>query len=43
MSKTSLLINKDLWRVLPEVIKTSKHTSAAFAYFERLGGTPLHK
>lgn len=41
MSKTSLLINNDLWRVLPEVIKASKHTSAAFAYFGQDGAKLL--
>jgi hypothetical protein len=33
MSKASLLINDDIWRTLPEVIKTSRHIDAAIAYF----------
>ncbi len=33
MSKSSLLINDDIWRTLPEIIKTSQHVDAAIAYF----------
>lgn len=41
MSKQSLLINDDLWRVLPEIIKTSRHVEAAIAYFGVAGADLL--
>ena len=37
MSKTNLLINDDIWRVLPEFVKSAKHTEAAIAYFGQDG------
>lgn len=41
MSTTSLLINDDIWRVLPEIIKSSKRINAAFAYFGQDGAKLL--
>jgi len=41
MSKQSLLINDNLWRVLPDIIKTSKHVDAAIAYFGDTGASLL--
>lgn len=40
MSNSNFLINDDLWRVLPELIKTSRHVEAAIAYFGK-GGAKL--
>lgn len=32
MSKTSFLINQDIWKTIPEIIKMSKHTDVAVAF-----------
>lgn len=41
MSKTSLLISDDIWRVLPGLVKSTKHIDAAIAYFGQDGAKLL--
>lgn len=32
MGRTSLLVGNDIWEVLPQIVKSAKHTDAAIAY-----------
>ncbi len=45
MSKISFLFNEDIWKTIPEIIKTSKHTDVAVAYLGKDGSKllPLKK
>jgi hypothetical protein len=37
VSRTSLLVGNDIWKVLPEIVKSARHIDAAIAYFGQDG------